>query len=118
MDRRRGERPRRTAGDRRDWPVEPRTLRSWGPRFWTSRRLHGTDVWRAFIRDAHAAEIEYTCAGLFPTQASRCLSGAPRTRTWNRRFWRPVPFKLAYPESERYSGPNPGTVSGDARVRF
>ena len=28
------------------------------------------------------------------------LSGAPRTRTWNRRFWRPVPFKLANPESD------------------
>src|SRR5215217_7411072 len=30
-------------------------------------------------------------AGLFAVSA--CLSErAPRTRTWNRRFWRPVPF--------------------------
>jgi len=33
------------------------------------------------------------CAGLLRT--SRSLSGAPRTRTWNRRFWRPVRKSLS-----------------------
>jgi len=35
------------------------------------------------------------CAGLLRTSRSRSLSGAPRTRTWNRRFWRPVRKSLS-----------------------
>ena len=31
----------------------------------------------------------------FATRGKLVESGAPRTRTWNRRFWRPVPLGLA-----------------------
>ncbi len=38
------------------------------------------------------------CAGFSPQLAVISLSGAPRTRTWNRRFWRPITFALAFGE--------------------
>ena len=67
------------------------------------------------------------CAGLLRTSRSRSLSGAPRTRTWNRRFWRPVPSELADPESdalrrarllvaELVERPPPGPVVSDSTI--